>query len=177
MKNVQEGGGGMKSVFTVSFLLFTVLGTTQLYAGPSAYPDELVGKVQDLKTLVVQKREMPDSLTGISVVDTAGAERIWRSKSATFLDTRPRNAYESGRIPGAEWFFSDDLLKDPEAAKKLDKTREYVLYCNGVRCWRAAGVAITLRHLGFEKLVWYRDGYPGWKRQGLPTETVAKPAQ
>ena len=54
-------------------------------------------------------------------------------------------------------------------AESLDKNKEYVVYCNGVKCWRSPAAALLLHSLGF-KVYWYREGLPDWKKRGYPTE-------
>lgn len=167
----RRGDAELKSRSIALALPLVLFGAIRAFGDGGAYPGEVLKSVLDLKALSVQKQEMPSALPEVTVIGTEEAEKIWKAKTATFLDTRPRAAYEQGRIPGAGWLCSDDLLKDPDAAKRLDRAREYVLYCNGDRCWRAAGVAILLRHLGFGRLRWYRAGYPVWRKEGLPTES------
>ncbi|MCS7200041.1 MAG: hypothetical protein N2327_01550 [Caldimicrobium sp.] len=41
---------------------------------------------------------------------------------------------------------------DEARAYELDKTKTYMLYCNGVVCWRSPAAALTLKHLGFDLL-------------------------
>ena len=158
------------SLFSIPFLI--ALGSVSAHGESSPYPDEVMNRVLSLKALAEQKKEMPPSLPGITLVSTGEAREIWKSKRAIFLDTRTKAQYDAEKIEGAEWFLSDDLLKNSEAAGRLDKGKEYVLYCNGDRCWRAAGVALMLDHLGFKKILWYREGLPGWKKENVPTEKV-----
>ncbi|MBI4697913.1 MAG: rhodanese-like domain-containing protein [Nitrospirae bacterium] len=95
---------------------------------------------------------------------------MWKSKKAVILDTRNKMQYDTERIEGAQLLPSDDLQKNPGLADGLDKEKEYVLYCNGVKCPRSPRAALMLQHLGFKKLNWYRDGMPDWKSKGYPTE-------
>jgi len=91
-------------------------------------------------------------------------------KEGYFLDNRVKSQYDTERIPGAVWFFTDDLIaKGPQMAESLDKNKEYVVYCNGVKCWRSPATALLLHSLGF-KVYWYREGLPDWKKRGYPTE-------
>jgi len=162
----------MKVLSRLSIAFLMGLCSMSVHGETSAYPDEVMNRVTTLKALAEQKQEMPPSLPGITLVSTGEAREIWKWKRAIFLDTRTKAQYDAEKIAGAEWFLSDELLKNPEAAGRLDKGKEYVLYCNGDRCWRAAGVAMMLDHLGFKKILWYREGLPGWKKENVPTEKV-----
>jgi len=48
------------------------------------------------------------------------------------LDNRPKAPYDAVRIPGAVWLYDEDILDDPKVVDKLDKDKEYVVYCGGV---------------------------------------------
>lgn len=145
--------------------LFLILFSTIPVSAEVPYPDELSIAIKELKA----NKLVPPSLPGIPLVTTEEASKLWNSEKVIFLDNRPKAAYEAGRIADAQWLFSDDLLNNPDLAKKLDKDKGYVLYCNGDHCWRSAGAALMLKNLGFKKLYWYRLGLPDWKKQNLPT--------
>ncbi|MCX7612803.1 MAG: rhodanese-like domain-containing protein [Caldimicrobium sp.] len=112
---------------------------------------------------------MPD-LPGITKIDGAKAYELWKGKRAIFLDNRIKSHYDTEKIPGSRWFFTDSLIeKGASMANELDKTKTYVLYCNGVVCWRSPAAALILKHLGFN-ILWYKEGLPDWKKRGYPTE-------
>jgi len=136
----------------------------------SSWPEALVNKAQELRALADAKKDMPASLEGITVVAGDKAQELWKSKNVVFLDNRIKAQHDTEKIKGSAWFFTDDLIKEgPSFADKLDKSKEYVLYCNGVKCWRSPAAAILLHSVGF-KVYWYRDGIPDWKKRGYPTE-------
>jgi len=156
--------GLLKLVLIFVMLLFS----NSLFAG--AWPEDIEKKVNELHELAKNKQDMPPSLPGITVISGEKAYELWKSKKAIFLDNRVKTQYDTEKIPGAVWFFTDDLLnKGPEFAKQLDKNKEYVLYCNGIKCWRSPATAIMLHYLGY-KIYWYREGLPDWKKRGYPTE-------
>ena len=146
---------------------FCLLATNTFSA---EFPDALLDKVNELRATAEAKKELPKNLEGIKVVDFAESQKMLKGKKVIFLDTRVKTQYDTEKIPGATWFLTDDLLKDPALADKLDKNKEYLLYCNGVYCWRSPGAGLLLAHLGFKKLYWYRDGIPDWKNRGGKTE-------
>ena len=134
------------------------------------YPDDMMDKIMSMKADAEIKKDMQESIPGARTVSTAEAVKMFKEKKAVFLDNRVKAQFDTERIKGAKWFFCDDLLKNPDAAKSLDKDQEYLLYCNGAHCWRSPAVAMMLGHLGFKKLSWYRDGIPAWKKGGNPLE-------
>ncbi len=148
--------------------LFLVLGSLLSYAG--SWPEDLMKKVDELHELAKAKKEMPKSLEGIQVISGDKAYELWKNKKAIFLDNRVKTQYDTEKIPGAQWFFADALIKEgPSLAEKLDKSKTYVVYCNGITCWRSPAAALMLHYLGF-KVLWYREGIPDWKKRGYPTE-------
>lgn len=154
-------------LLAVMFLVvFAAAGA--VFAGP--YPDDMMQKITAMKADAEAKKDMPASLPDIHVVNGAEAKKLLDGKKAVFLDNRVKTQYDTEKIPGAQWFFCDDMVKDPSMADKLDKNKEYVLYCNGTHCWRSPATALMLQHLGFKKIYWYREGLPDWKKRGYPTE-------
>jgi len=154
--------------FTIFMLASFLLAAITVYAEP--YPDEMMKTILAMKADAEVKKDMPASFPGIQVVNSDEVQKRLKAKTAVVLDNRVKSQYDTEKIAGAEWFFCDDLMKDPAMAGKLDKNKEYVLYCNGSHCWRSPATALMLQHLGFKKLFWYRDGMPDWKKKGLPTE-------
>lgn len=159
----------MKKYLSI-FVVVAVLVVAAGIASADPYPQELMDKCMAMKADAEVKKDMPNSLPGISVVGSEEANKMWKSKNAVFLDNRVKTQYDAEKIEGAKWFFADDLLKNPSLADTLDKNKDYVVYCNGVHCWRSPATALMLQHLGFTKVHWYRDGLPDWKKRGYPTE-------
>ncbi|MBI5142622.1 MAG: rhodanese-like domain-containing protein [Nitrospirae bacterium] len=159
----------MKKIGFITFLLASFFMTAvNAYAG--AYPDDMMKTIMAMKADAEVKKDMPASFPGIEVVNSDTIQKMLKTKKAVILDNRVKSQFDTEKIAGAEWLFCDDLLKDPALAGKLDKSKEYILYCNGTHCWRSPSTALMLQHLGFTKLFWYRDGMPDWKKKGLPTE-------
>jgi rhodanese-related sulfurtransferase len=150
-------------VALVMCLAFVAVG----YAEP--FPEDLVQKMMGLKADAEAKKDMPASIDGLPIVNGEEANKLYKNK-AVFLDNRVKSQYDTEKIAGAQWFFCDALIKDPTLASKLDKSKEYVVYCNGVLCWRSPAVGMMLKQLGFTKVYWYRDGLPDWKKRSFPTE-------
>ncbi|TAN41118.1 MAG: rhodanese-like domain-containing protein [Nitrospirae bacterium] len=158
-------GKRLKTVLTAVFVLLLAAGLG--YAAP--YPDEVMKKIDDIKELEKNKKEMPESLAGVSIVKGDEVAKL-KAKGAKVLDNRVRAQYDTERVEGAQLLTVDELLKNPALAAPYNKEQDVVLYCNGIKCWRSPAAAILLQHLGFKKIHWYREGLPDWKKRGLPTE-------
>lgn len=154
----------------ICVLLALALSFTATVAIADDFPDELVDKVMGMKADAEAKKEMPASLPGMTVVSSAEAVKMFQGKKVVFLDNRVKSQYDTEKIKGATWFYADELLKNPDLANKLEKEKEYLLYCNGPTCFRSPAAGLMLANLGFKKLYWYRDGIPAWKKAGNPVE-------
>ncbi|MBI5739509.1 MAG: rhodanese-like domain-containing protein [Nitrospirae bacterium] len=137
------------------------------------WPEDVVKKIDAITEIEKEKKELPVTiLDGLNVSVISGEEvhKIWKSNKTAIVDTRNKTQYDTERIEGATHLPADDLIKDPSLANGLDKDKDYVVYCNGVKCPRSPRAAIMMKHLGFKKVYWYREGMPDWKSKGYPTE-------
>jgi rhodanese-related sulfurtransferase len=94
--------------------------------------------------------------------------------SAVLLDSRAREQFVAGHIPGA-----NNIDMEPDAAgyvaevEKLlggDKNKELVLYCNGPNCGASRVLGKKLVAAGFTNVRRFQLGIPFWRTMGGPTE-------
>lgn len=93
-----------------------------------------------------------------------------RSGSVVVLDVRPAIEYSAGRIAGAR------SLPLPELRRRLHslpKDVQIVAYCRGPYCVYADDAVRQLRSEGFQASR-LEDGYPEWKKAGLPVDSGAE---
>ena len=101
---------------------------------------------------------------GVEVIDRAElAARLERGQ-VVVLDVRPRPEYAAGHISGARSVPIAELRRQLRA---LPKEGEVVAYCRGPYCVYADDAVRQLNRRGFKarRLI---DGFPEWKRAGLP---------
>lgn len=101
---------------------------------------------------------------GVEVIDRAElADRLGRGE-LLLLDVRPEAEYSAGHIAGARWMPIGELRRQ---LRVLPKDAEVVAYCRGPYCVYADDAVRELKRKGFRarRLV---DGFPEWKRAGLP---------
>jgi rhodanese-related sulfurtransferase/DNA-binding transcriptional ArsR family regulator len=113
-----------------------------------------------------------DDLAGAYLGARDGVEPIDRAELATrvarrevvVLDVRPEAEYAAGHIVGARSVPIDELRRHLRA---LPRDSEIVAYCRGPYCVYADQAVRVLHRKGFRarRLV---DGFPEWKRAGLP---------
>ena len=87
------------------------------------------------------------------------------------LDVRPREEYEAGHIPGA---VSVPLAYLQGRLASLPRGAEIVAYCRGPYCVLAPQALELLRKRGFTARR-LEDGFPEWRRAGLPVATGQEP--
>ena len=80
------------------------------------------------------------------------------------LDVRPREEYEAGHIQGA---ISIPLAELKGRMASLPREAEIVAYCRGPYCVLAPQALELLRRRGFTARR-LEDGFPEWRRAGLP---------
>ena len=110
-------------------------------------------------------------LAAAYVGDRAGLEPVTRRQlearlkagDTVVLDVRPTAEFEAGHIPGARSVPVGELRR----LRSLSKDIEIVAYCRGPFCAYADEAVRQLRRRGFNARR-LEDGFPEWKRAGLP---------
>ena len=102
---------------------------------------------------------------GIEVVDRDGLASRLDDGAVVVLDVRPAAEYGAGHIAGARSVPIGELRKH---LKALPADAQVVAYCRGPYCIYADDAVRELGRKGF-KAARLEDGYPEWKRAGLPT--------
>jgi rhodanese-related sulfurtransferase len=102
---------------------------------------------------------------GIEVVDRDGLATRLYDGAVVVLDVRPAAEYGAGHITGARSVPIGELRKH---LKALPANAQVVAYCRGPYCVYADDAVRELSRKGF-KAARLEDGYPEWKRAGLPT--------
>jgi PQQ-dependent catabolism-associated CXXCW motif protein len=141
----------------------------------------------------------PATLTGARVLSTEEVEKLWRDKSAIFVDVLPRPPRPANLPPGTIWrdrprldipgslWLPDTgygalapiteayLRKNLEHVTGGDHARLVVVYCLR-NCWMSWNAAKRILSMGYANVAWYPDGTDGWTDSFLPV-IEAQPAQ
>src|SRR6266853_5191287 len=88
------------------------------------------------------------------------------------IDTRSRDAYRAGHIPGARSFPHREMSADTTA--QLDRGKVYVVYCDGIGCNASTKGAYNLAGLGF-RVKELLGGIDWWRRDGHPVAASHEP--
>jgi PQQ-dependent catabolism-associated CXXCW motif protein len=150
-------------------------------AGPPLEPDGY--RMSDFR------QPVPATLKGARVIGTEEAERIWKDKSAVFIDVFPKapkppnlpastvwrdpshmsikgghwlpNVGEGTLTPELESYFRAHLT----AYTGGDKSKALLFYC--LRdCWMSWNAAKRAIEWGHTNVMWFPDGTDGWSEAG-----------
>jgi rhodanese-related sulfurtransferase len=101
---------------------------------------------------------------GVEVIDREELAKRLKRREVLVLDVRPEAEYAAGHIAGARSVPIGELRRH---LRVLPKDAEVVAYCRGPYCVYADDAVRELNRKGFSarRLI---DGYPEWKRAGLP---------
>ena len=101
--------------------------------------------------------------SGLEPVTRRQLQARLRAGDTVVLDVRPAAEFEAGHIAGARSVPVADLRR----LRTLSKDIEIVAYCRGPFCVYADDAVRQLRRRGYNARR-LEDGYPEWKRAGLP---------
>jgi rhodanese-related sulfurtransferase len=101
---------------------------------------------------------------GIEVVSRDELARRLKRREVVVVDVRPAAEYAAGHISGARSLPAGELRRK---LRSLPRDAEVVAYCRGPYCVYADDAVRELHRKGFRarRLI---DGFPEWKRAGLP---------
>ena len=90
------------------------------------------------------------------------------------IDTRSPALYAAGHIPGAVSF--PHRTMDEQTTASFDRSKTYVVYCDGIGCNGSTKGAWKLARLGF-RVKELLGGLDFWKRDGHPLATGMEPGR
>jgi rhodanese-related sulfurtransferase/predicted transcriptional regulator len=103
-------------------------------------------------------------------ITRAELARRLRRGDVVVLDVRPVSEYDAGHIAGARSIPVRELQRH---LREIPKEKEVVAYCRGPYCVYADDAIRELTRRGFRARR-LEDGYPEWRRAGLPVSHKAK---
>ena len=168
-----------------------------LISHPAAISQEAPREPVDYRT-ENYRAPTPATLAGARVVTTVDAEKMWRDKTAIFVDVMPRAPRPANlpegtiwrdkprmNIPGSIWLPDTGYGETPPGITEYfrsglarathdDHTQLLLFYC--LRdCWMSWNAAKRALALGYSNVAWYPDGVDGWTDMLLPVAD-AQPA-
>jgi rhodanese-related sulfurtransferase len=110
---------------------------------------------------------------GLEPVARAELVRRLRDPATVVVDVRPAAEYDAGHIAGAHSVPFSELRR---RLRGVPKDREVVAYCRGPFCVYADDAVRLLRRRGYQARR-LEDGFPEWRRAGLPVTTGPEPKE
>ncbi len=95
-------------------------------------------------------------------------------KNLAIVDARGVDAFDGIAVQGAKNLSVRDTDEKSLSAISADKNAPIVFYCGDYRCVSSSKSALIAEHLGYKNIYKYTGGIAEWKKQGLPTDTIAK---
>ncbi|MCH7929695.1 MAG: rhodanese-like domain-containing protein [Proteobacteria bacterium] len=114
-------------------------------------------------------QESPLRVDGATTVDAATAKTLF-DRGVGFVDVRGKDLWEAGHIPGAAYLDLFSGFNEDNLLKVAAKDQEVVIYCAGPGCKRSGKACAKAVSWGFEKVYYFRPGYPAWRAAGFPTD-------
>ncbi|HRD01874.1 MAG TPA: rhodanese-like domain-containing protein [Candidatus Saccharicenans sp.] len=147
------------------FILSIVLGVA---SHPRLIKRFLAG---EFRQAFILKEDFPQ----LAFISLSEAEEVWSGQKAVFVDSRSREEFNRGHIPGAISIPLEDLKNGQEdLLTRIFDSPEIVIYCEGGDCQASLNLARILDSRGFKKLKIFLGGWAEWMQSGLPVETNAE---
>lgn len=101
----------------------------------------------------------------VAKVSAAQVNSLLAEEGVTFVDARQPQDYSAGHVAGAiNVPPSHSPFEARQAMKNVPKTDRIVVYAHSNGCVYGDRVAQTLRSDGYERIVFFEDGWVGWQR-------------
>jgi len=112
----------------------------------------------------------PSFIPGAISIDVVEARQLY-DRGVMFIDTRPEVDWNTGHVAGAVPLELEEMFTEEALSKLIDRAEETVIYCQGSRCLRSSKATEKAILWGFEKIYYFRDGFPAWKAAAYPIES------
>jgi len=149
--------------------IFYRLASPEVMAFMSALSDVAEAQLAEVSKVTRDYFEARDELEPLRREDLL--QRV-RTGDAVVVDVRPTVEYQAGHIPGAA---SIPLYELVGRLDELPEDTEIVAYCRGPYCVLAVEAVALLREHG-RSARRLADGWPQWRRAGLPVEAAVNEA-
>ncbi len=112
----------------------------------------------------------PMSVDGATTIDAERAKALFE-QGIKLVDVRDRVDWEDGHIPGAVHLSLFRDFTDARLSAVAKRDEAVVLFGSGTGANKMAAIAASRAvSWGFERIYYFRDGFPGWKAAGYPVQ-------
>lgn len=112
----------------------------------------------------------PSDVAGATTISAEQAMHLFK-RGVTMIDVRDQADWDEGHIPGSVHLYLYSDFTDAALSALIAKDEEVVLFAEETGGSKTSAIA-TARAVnwGFEKIYYFREGFPGWKAAGFPTK-------
>jgi rhodanese-related sulfurtransferase len=111
--------------------------------------------------------ESPVTVQGAVTVDAAVAKALF-DRHVPFIDVRTLARWNLGHIPKATLLDLETDFTLENLLARAGRTEEVVIYCEGPKCLRSSEASQQAVKRGFQRVYYFRDGFPAWRTAGQP---------
>jgi rhodanese-related sulfurtransferase len=113
--------------------------------------------------------DAPMEIAGAKTVDAKQVvDLIGKEAKLVVIDARIPEEYKEAAIEGAVNVVNTDVSPDTMAKAVPTKSTPVLIYCNGLKCGRAADAVEKAVKLGYSDIYYYALGMTDWKAKGMP---------
>jgi rhodanese-related sulfurtransferase len=113
--------------------------------------------------------DAPMQITGAKTVDAAQVvDLIGKESKLVVIDARIPEEYKEASIEGAVNIVNTDFTPDTVAKVVPSKSTPVLIYCNGLKCGRAADAVEKAVNYGYTDVYYYALGMAEWKEKKMP---------
>ena len=155
----------------VGCLLSVAIGLALLVNSLSPRGIPLMGQWDTRQGVVTADSAAAALWMDFEIPDPAAAKQILDAGEALFVDVRSREMFAEGHLPGAVSLPLGEFDARMEAfSREVPLDRPIVTYCSGRLCQDSHTAAQLLMERGFQNVVVFIDGFPGWMENGYPVD-------
>ena len=107
----------------------------------------------------------------LKVIHTQQAFQLFQLKTVLFIDSRDQWDFNESHIKGAINIPEYKFDPDNPLVSSLNRSKIYVIYCEGDDCDVSKRLAEQLSQIGFSQLLIYLGGFDDWLKNNYPSES------
>jgi TolB-like protein/class 3 adenylate cyclase/rhodanese-related sulfurtransferase len=115
----------------------------------------------------------PLEIEGATTIDATNAKALF-DRGVPFVAVNSDPGWNRGHILGAVHLNLYHDFTEAKLTKVVAKDEEVVLYACGPGCGVSTRAVASAVSMGFKKVYFLREGFPGWKAAGYPIEVASK---
>lgn len=113
--------------------------------------------------------DAPTEIAGATTVNWAGVvDLVEKETNLIILDVRIPEEYRDASIDGAVNLVNTEVTPETLAKVVPSKSTPVLIYCNGLKCGRAADAVKKTLGFGYSNVYYYALGMAEWKDKSMP---------